>query len=81
MSDKQEANYRKLLTHLDIEPHEFLMVGNSVKSDIIPVVHIGSQAIHVPFEVTWQHEQHTHPVEHANFRTATKITELLELLN
>jgi putative hydrolase of the HAD superfamily len=81
MSDKQEANYRKLLNHLDIEPHEFLMVGNSVKSDIIPVVHIGSQAIHVPFEVTWQHEQYTHPVEHANFRTATKITELLELLN
>lgn len=81
MSDKQESNYQKLLTHLDIQPSEFLMIGNSIKSDIIPVVHIGALAIHVPFEVTWQHEQHTYPVEHVNFRTATKITDILKILN
>jgi len=76
MSDKQESNYRKLLAHLDIEPSEFLMVGNSVKSDIIPVVNIGSQAIHVPFEVTWQHEIHHSPAENINYVTITKISQL-----
>ncbi|MBL7969118.1 MAG: HAD family hydrolase [Prolixibacteraceae bacterium] len=76
MSDKQESNYRKLLAHLDIEPSEFLMVGNSVKSDIIPVVNIGSQAIHVPFEVTWQHETHHSPAENINYVTISKISQL-----
>lgn len=52
MSDKHENNYRKLLSHLDIQPSEFLMVGNSVKSDILPVINIGAKAIHVPFEIT-----------------------------
>lgn len=76
MSDKQESNYRKLLAHLDIEPSEFLMVGNSVKSDIIPVLNIGSQAIHVPFEVTWQHETHHSPAENINYVTISKISQL-----
>lgn len=76
MSDKRESNYRKLLAHLDIEPSEFLMVGNSVKSDIIPVVNIGSQAIHVPFEITWQHETHHSPAENINYVTISKISQL-----
>ena len=76
MSDKQESNYRKLLAHLDIEPAEFLMVGNSVKSDIIPVVNIGAQAIHVPFEVTWQHETNHSPAENVNYVTISKISQL-----
>jgi len=49
MSDKHENNYKKLLAHLDIKPEEFLMVGNSVKSDILPVTNIGAKAIHIPF--------------------------------
>jgi len=80
MSDKHENNYTKLLAHLDIQPHEFLMVGNSVKSDILPVVNIGAKAIHVPFEVTWQHESHHDSVEFQDFITLTGISELLNLL-
>ena len=57
MSDKTEENYRKLLTHLDVQPSEFLMVGNSLKSDVLPVVNMGGYAIHIPFTVTWQHEE------------------------
>jgi len=57
LSDKKEHNYTKLLNHLDINPNEFLMVGNSLKSDILPLVNIGAHAIHVPFHTTWQHEQ------------------------
>jgi putative hydrolase of the HAD superfamily len=80
MSDKQEYNYKKLLAHLDIEPHEFLMVGNSVKSDILPVIHIGAKAVHIPFEVTWQHENHDASAENEAFITVSAISEILNLL-
>ena len=80
MSDKHENNYRKLLTHLDIEPHEFLMIGNSIKSDILPVDNIGAQAVHIPFEVTWQHEKHHAPTENHAFVTVSEISKVLEIL-
>ncbi len=56
MSDKKEKDYQKLIRHLDILPSEFLMIGNSLKSDVLPLVAIGSSAIHVPFHTTWAHE-------------------------
>jgi putative hydrolase of the HAD superfamily len=80
MSDKHENNYRKLLAHLDIEPHEFLMIGNSVKSDILPVTNIGGKAIHIPFEVTWQHEKHHESSEKHSFITISEISKILEIL-
>ena len=80
MSDKHEDNYRKLLSHLDIEPRQFLMVGNSVKSDIIPVVNIGGEAIHIPFEVTWQHEKNHEAPESGSYLTVNSISQLLKLL-
>lgn len=80
MSDKHEDNYRKLLMHLNIKPEEFLMVGNSVKSDILPVINIGAQAIHVPFEVTWQHEI-IHDLDlTTDFITMDRLSELLNIL-
>ena len=57
LSDKQEPNYAQLLNHLYIKPSEFLMIGNSLKSDVLPLVHIKAHAIHVPFHTTWAHEQ------------------------
>ncbi|BAX78725.1 HAD family hydrolase [Labilibaculum antarcticum] len=56
MSDKKEDDYKKLIQHLDIDFNEFLMVGNSLKSDIIPVLNLGGKAVHVPFHTTWEHE-------------------------
>lgn len=56
LSDKKEANYSKLLAHLKIEVSEFLMVGNSLKSDVLPILNIGAKAVHVPFHTTWVHE-------------------------
>ena len=56
LSDKKEDNYSNLLNHLDINPSEFLMIGNSLKSDILPLINIKANAIHVPFHTTWQHE-------------------------
>jgi putative hydrolase of the HAD superfamily len=56
MSDKQVADYEKLLKHLDIEADEFLMIGNSLRSDIVPVIELGGYAIHIPYHTTWAHE-------------------------
>jgi putative hydrolase of the HAD superfamily len=80
MSDKQENNYRKLLARLDIQPHEFLMVGNSVKSDVLPVLAIGAKAIHVPFEVTWQHEKIHTSTGNQDFITLGRLTDILGML-
>jgi putative hydrolase of the HAD superfamily len=77
MSDKQESDYRKLIRHLDIRPEEFLMVGNSLKSDVMPVLAIGGHGIHVPYHTTWAHEKSEHVIEHANFRQVQSIKEIL----
>lgn len=59
LSDKQEENYSKLLNHLEIKPSEFLMIGNSLKSDVLPLINIKALAIHIPFHTTWAHEEVT----------------------
>ncbi|MFN3136396.1 MAG: HAD family hydrolase [Allomuricauda sp.] len=56
LSDKKESNYKNLLDHLNIDVKEFLMIGNSLKSDVLPILNIGAQAVHVPFHTTWAHE-------------------------
>jgi putative hydrolase of the HAD superfamily len=80
MSEKDEENYRKLIRHLDIDPDEFLMIGNSLKSDILPVLRIGGHGIHIPYHITWQHEVVEHAIEHDNFRNVTHVSEALEHL-
>jgi putative hydrolase of the HAD superfamily len=80
MSDKKEADYKKLIKHLDIQPQEFLMIGNSLKSDVLPVLALGGHAIHIPFHTTWEHEKIDHHVEHENFMSLNKISELMEYL-
>jgi putative hydrolase of the HAD superfamily len=56
LSEKKEANYSNLLEHLKINVDEFLMIGNSLKSDVLPILNIGAKAVHVPFHTTWIHE-------------------------
>ena len=80
MSDKQEADYLKLIKHLDIQPSEFLMLGNSLKSDVLPVLAIGGHGVHVPYHTTWAHENVEHNVEHPNFRSVQNISEILPYL-
>lgn len=57
MSNKEEEDYRKLLRHLNIEAAEFLMIGNSLRSDVIPVLNLGGYAVHIPYHTTWLHEK------------------------
>jgi putative hydrolase of the HAD superfamily len=80
MSDKKEADYQKLIKHLDIKASEFLMLGNSLKSDVLPVLSIGGHGIHIPYHTTWAHETVEHHVEHANFRQVHTISAILPLL-
>ena len=56
MENKDEKNYLELATKLDLAPEQILMIGNSVKSDIAPVINIGGTAIHTPHDVIWVHE-------------------------
>ena len=56
MENKDEKNYLELAAKHDIEPEQMLMIGNSVKSDIAPVVNNGGWAIHTPHDVVWVHE-------------------------
>jgi len=80
MSDKQETDYRKLLKHLDISPEQFLMIGNSLKSDVLPVLALGGHAIHIPYHITWEHEHVDVHIDDPNFRQVEHISEVLPLL-
>ena len=81
MSDKTPEKYKHLLDHLQIKISEFLMVGNSLKSDVLPLIEIGAQAIHIPFHTTWAHEEVSkESAEEADFLTLSDAKELLEVL-
>jgi len=57
VSHKTEDTYRAVISRQGIAPQNFLMVGNSLKSDVLPVVRIGGMAVHIPHEVAWFHEE------------------------
>ena len=82
LSDKKEANYSKLLNNLDINPSEFLMIGNSLKSDVLPLVNIKAHAVHVPFHTTWAHEEVTEEEKNGKaYKTIQNLTDILKLLD
>jgi putative hydrolase of the HAD superfamily len=56
VSEKDPATYRAILDRMDVTPERFCMVGNSVKSDVLPVLELGGHAVHVPYAITWSHE-------------------------
>ena len=80
MSDKKDKDYLKLIKHLDIDPSELLMIGNSLKSDVLPLVKIGASAIHIPFHTTWAHEEVSEEQKSDNYKTVSKITDVLNFL-
>jgi putative hydrolase of the HAD superfamily len=80
MSDKQEKDYSDLIKRLEIQPEEFFMIGNSLKSDILPVLSIGGHAVHIPFHTTWAHERIDFEIKYDNFCSVEKITDVLKLV-
>lgn len=79
MSDKQEQDYVDLVKRLDISPEQFYMIGNSLKSDVLPVLAIGGFAAHIPFHTTWLHERIDHEVKHERFQTLSTISQVPNL--
>ena len=81
MSEKKEVDYRKLIKHLDINSNELLMVGNSLKSDVLPLIKIGASAIHIPFHITWSHEEVSlEETKNSNFQTLSQLKDILKLV-
>jgi putative hydrolase of the HAD superfamily len=80
MSDKTEVDYSKMLKRLDCNPEDFVMIGNSLKSDVLPVLNIGGIGIHVPYHTTWEYEKIDFEIKHPKFIALTDITQVLEIL-
>ncbi len=81
VSEKDPATYARVLEEFDIAPAQFLMVGNSLRSDIEPVVRLGGWGIHVPYALTWAHEaEHGLAEEHPRVRTVASPAELPEAI-
>lgn len=77
MSEKKEDDFSKLIRHLDIDPSQFAMVGNSLKSDVLPVLNLGGQGFHIPYHVTWAHERVESEINHERFHVLNSIREIL----
>jgi len=80
MSDKKNEDYQKLMKQLKSNPNEFLMIGNSLKSDILPILEIGGYAAYIPYHVTWSHEKVDNDISHPHFMQLNQITDILEYL-
>jgi putative hydrolase of the HAD superfamily len=80
MSEKKEDDFKKLIKHLDIPAKEFAMVGNSLKSDVLPVLNLGGHGFHIPYHITWAHERVEIMTPHENFKQVNSIHELLNYL-
>jgi putative hydrolase of the HAD superfamily len=80
MSEKGESDYLKLIKHLDIKPDEFLMIGNSLKSDVLPVLALGGHGFHIPYHITWGHEKVDKIIDHPNFKEFGKLSEIVDHL-
>lgn len=81
MTEKKANDYLKLVKHLDIKPSELLMIGNSLKSDVLPLLEIGAEAVHIPFHTTWAHEEITEQdAANTSFRTLESLKDVLSIV-
>ncbi len=81
VSEKDDATYRRVLARHGIDPTRFLMIGNSLKSDIAPILRLGGFAAHIPYPLTWEHERLATPPEApGRFFTLASLRELPALV-
>ncbi|MGL4963807.1 MAG: HAD family hydrolase [Inquilinus sp.] len=82
VAEKDEATYRRILQRGGTAPDRFLMIGNSMRSDILPVLDLGGQAVHIPYRITWAHEAVSRPeVAPPGFHTFDSIREVPALVS
>jgi putative hydrolase of the HAD superfamily len=80
VSEKDPQTYASLFRRHGIEPGRFCMVGNSVRSDVLPVLEVGGKALHVPYEYLWAHEAVEGADQDPRFLTLGSIAEVPEVL-
>lgn len=80
MNEKNEEDYLSVLHKLNINPETFLMIGNSLRSDIIPVLNIGGSAIFIPYHTTWLHESTDKKPISTKLKQADNFKKAVELL-
>jgi putative hydrolase of the HAD superfamily len=81
VSEKDEPTYRRLFQRYHATPDNFVMIGNSLKSDILPVARLGYRAIHVPYHATWIHERVSEAeLESVQFEAVERMEQVLALL-
>ena len=80
VSDKTPAVYREIFTRHGVAPDQVLMAGNSMRSDVVPVIRIGGWAVHVPHDLTWAYETDASAPKSQMFREIPDLGHLLGLL-
>jgi len=80
MSNKKSEDYKKLLSKIECPAENFMMIGNSINSDILPVLEIGAQAIHIPYHVTWSYEQASDEIKPSSFLEIDRLDQLIQIL-
>ena len=81
VSEKDVPTYRRVISAAGVDPDRFLMIGNSVKSDVLPVVELGGHAAHLPYTYTWEFEHVPDAdAERQGFHELTSIRELPDLV-
>ena len=78
VAEKDLATYRRILRRYDVDPATFVMVGNSVRSDILPVLEAGGRAVHIPHELTWALEVAEHDGSVPTLRSIKELPAWLE---
>lgn len=83
VSEKKPEAYQHIINHYQIDKDNFLMIGNSLKSDILPVIEIGGKAIHIPYHTTWVHEtveaHHLNGIEYDELSSVECLPKLLNV--
>ena len=81
VSEKNKQTYQNILDDLMIEPQNFLMVGNSFKSDVFPVLEIGGNGVHIPYKILWEHENIETSEYSKKYIKLDKISDLTSVIN
>ncbi|HVE71813.1 MAG TPA: HAD family hydrolase [Thermoanaerobaculia bacterium] len=81
VSAKNAATYRSIMQRHEVAPERFVMVGNSLRSDVLPALEAGGRAVHIPYALTWAHERiEEQDLAGKEFVTLEKITHLPDWL-
>ena len=81
VSDKKPETYQRIAKHHGSTTQKMLMAGNSIRSDVLPMIQAGGVGVYVPFEMIWDHEHEEVPVETERFYEVKDLRGVVELVN